>query len=124
MICLHFGVQLEWSDYRLKYNFLKADSHRNMIKSDEDGIWIPKLTVSRKSDQTKSVELESIITIKKHGPPTIEYGMEDLHANESYTGSEHPISLIIRYQGEFHCDFAEIVNYPFDTEECSIEYYI
>ena len=34
--------------------------------------------------------------------------MEDLHANESYSGSENPISLVIRYQGEFYCDFAEI----------------
>ena len=45
MISLHFGVILEWSDYRLKYNFLKADGHKNTIKSGRNGIWIPKLTV-------------------------------------------------------------------------------
>ena len=77
-----------------------------------------------KSDQTKSVEVQRQIKIKKHGPASLEGQMEDLHANESYTGYENPISLVTRYQGDFYCDFADNVNYPFDTEECTFEYYV
>ena len=124
LISLKFGVALEWSDYRLKYNFLKADGHKNTIKSGENVIWTPKLTVLVKSDQTKSVEVQHRIKIKKRGPASIEGKMENIHANESYTGSENPISLVIRYQGEFYCDFAEIGNYPFDTEACSVEFHL
>ena len=51
-------------------------------------------------------------------------GLEYLHANETYTGFENPITLEIRYQGEFYCHFSQIGNYPFDTEECSVGLYI
>ena len=50
--------------------------------------------------------------------------MEYLHVNETYAGSENPINLIIKYQGEFFCDFPEIINYPFDTNQCSVGIYI
>ena len=124
IISLHFGVVLEWSDYRLKYNFLKTDGRKNAIENEKNMIWIPKLTVLRKSDQTKSVEVGRQITIKKHGFASMEGTIEGLYANESYSGSENPISLEIGYQGEFYCDFAEIEKYPFDTEECSVKYYL
>ena len=124
MISLHFSVLLEWSDYRLKYNFLKVDDNQNTIKSGGNVIWIPKLTVVRKIDQSKSIKVERQIKIKRHGASSMEGTMEDIRTNETYTGSENPITLVTRYQGEFYCDFSEIEKYPFDTEACSVQYYL
>ena len=124
MISLKFRISMKWSDYRLTYNFLKIDSHKNAIKSGGSGIWTPNFTVLVKSDQTKSVEIHRHITIEKLGHAVMDGGLEYLHANETYSGSANPITLEIRYQGEFYCDFSQIGNYPFDTEECSVGLYI
>ena len=116
MILLKFGVFLEWLDYRLKFNFLKTDAKKNTLKDGGNTIWTPKLTVLIKSDQTKSAVVQQQITINRQGNALLEGKMGHLHPNESYAGSENPLSLAIRYQGEFYCDFTDIVNYPFDTE--------
>ena len=124
MISLKFSVSLEWPDYRLKYNFLKADANKNTVQSGRNVIWITKLKILVKSDQTKSIEEQLQITIRKRGPASMKGQMRDLHANESYTGCANPVSLVIAYQGDFYCDFSKIGNYPFDTEECSVAYHL
>ena len=121
MILLKFSISLKWSDYRLAYNSFKSDFHKNSIKS---AIWTPTLTFLVQNDQTKSIEEDRHITIEKLGPAFMNGGIEYLQANESYTGSENPITLVIRYQGKFFCDFTDIVSYPFDIETCSIGLYI
>ena len=89
MISLKFGVSLEWSDYRLKYNFLKTDAKKNTLKDGGNAIWTPKLTVLVKSNPNKSTVVQEQITIKRKGNALLEGKMENLHPNESYAGSKN-----------------------------------
>ena len=122
-ILLKFVVTLKWFDDRLSYNFLKADANKNSVSS---GIWTPEFTFVDRMDQTKAVEVHRHTTIEKLGKAVMDGGIgeRNLYENESYTGSDNPITLKIRYKGEFFCDFSKIVNYPFDTEECFVGLYL
>ena len=118
---LEFSISFTWSDYRLVYNFLKSDVEKNTVPS---AIWTPTLTFLVQNDRTKSIEEDRHTIIEKLGPANMDAGMEYLHANESYTGSDNPITMKIRYQGTFFCSFPKIKHYPFDTEKCSVGLYL
>ena len=124
MISLQFAILLRWVDYRLSYNFLQEDADENSLTEIENIIWTPSLTFSIKSDPTKSLEVDRQIRIEKKGHAFMDGGLEHIQANESYPGSENPITLDVRKQGDFFCEFNNIVSYPFDTEECSVSFYI
>ena len=122
-IMLKFSVQYEWLDHHLSYNFLHKDHRDNAHKNLKDKIWTPSIHLAMRKDQ-RSIEINTIYTIKKLGKANVVGGMDLLTSNETYSGADNPIMLYSVYQGDFICTFLGIDRYPFDIEHCSVEFYI
>ena len=75
-------------------------------------------------DQTASIEIDREVTIQKRHNATISGDLHHLNVNETYKGSDNPITMTSLFQGDFICTFSGISRYPFDTQECSVELYI
>ena len=60
----------------------------------------------------------------REGVPTMSADMDSLHPNESYKGSENTIQKKTFHQAEFICSFENITSYPFDDQNCYIQFYI
>ena len=121
-ITLMFSVQYDWLDYHLTYNFLHKD-HRHNSHNLNGKIWTPSIHLAMRKDQS-SIEINTRYSIIKLGNATLVGGMESLTSNETYDGAENPIRLYSVYQGDFICTFSGIHWYPFDIEQCSVEFFI
>ena len=120
MVSLRYRISFVWIDYQLTYRFIKTDSNKNVIQRGNSDFWIPEVKFSILLDQTKSIEVDRRILVKKQGAVSMTGGMDVLHPNETYSGNENTLTLEVMYQANFFCDFAGIAMYPFDVQECTI----
>ena len=124
LISLMFVVFLEWTDSSVMYNFLKKNENKNVLDTDKKTIWLPKLKFIILRDLSMPIVMDEIVTIRRSGNAVMSAGMQSLHSNETYLGIENPITMRTLYQGDFVCSFEGIVSFPFDSHQCSVEFYI
>ena len=124
IISLKFTASFQWTDSRIKFDFLKQDSNKNMVGNSRGNIWTPEPIFSMLKDQSKPIKTYERITIERKGKPTMSALMDDLQANETYEGGENPITIRAVYQGDFICSFEGITRYPFDSQQCDIHIFI
>ena len=117
---LMFFLSLEWRDVHVTFMFLKNDQEKNRIE--EKTIWFPHIKFSVLQDLDKTAINYQEITVRKTGNATLKDGKGILHPIEAYEGSENLLQMMIQYQNAFFCSFANIGRYPFDEEECEIQF--
>ena len=113
------GINLKWIDYRLTYKHLREGL--NLVDdATKQQLWIPPLAFTNAygNHRIKTDEI-SIVEIVSSGK--FEYlGMEELHEGQIYKGSENELWYTREYQLVFQCHYY-LVNFPFDTQECTID---
>ena len=124
VISLMFKISFQWTDSRLTYNFLKNDIDQNTMSDIGGRIWMPEVVFLVQSDPDKSMMIDHKVSLEKLGNVSISGGMDSLHANETYSGKENPLTLISTYKGDFVCTFDGMYSYPFDQENCQVEFYL
>ena len=124
VISLMFYISFQWTDSRLTYNFLKDDIKHNTMRDVGERIWVPEVKFLVQSDQDRSIMVDHKITLQKLGNVSISGAMDSLHANETYTGKDNPLTLTSLYKGDFVCTFAGIYAYPFDQQHCQVQFYL
>ena len=100
VISLMFKISFQWTDSRLTYNYLKDNINQNTMSDIGGSIWVPEVVFLVQSDPDKSMMIDHKVSIEKLGNFTIAGGMDSLHANETYTGMENPLTLISTYKGD------------------------
>lgn len=121
VISLIFVIYHQWIDPRLTFNFLQRNPTQNMVGKDSGMIWTPQLSFLVVLD---SIQIDQRVVVLRLGKAKMSAGLDSLEVNESYAGSENPIRMRTTYQSDIVCTFAAISLFPFDKEECSLQFYI
>ena len=113
------GIHLKWIDYRLTYMHLREGL--NLVdEATKQELWIPPLAFTNAYGnhriKTDEISIVEIVSSRK-----FEYlDMEELHEGQIFKGSENELWYTREYQLVFQCHY-NLVNYPFDTQECTID---
>ena len=87
----------------------------------QQDMWIPEVQfIILAEHKILSTEL----TVERTGQATLSSDMDSLHPKETYKGSENTIHHHSVHQVKFICTFENITLYPFDEENCKIQFYI
>ena len=118
-----FNVKMQlvliWNDYRLTFHNLQKSG--NIIDSESKyKIWIPQLTFSNTEDNMKLINDDSTsLTILQRGPYKRKTRKER-HEGTIFKGDENFIKYSREYELDLLCSY-NLINYPFDTQICTID---
>ena len=121
-----FKTELSWKDSRLKYRFLKDNSFYNELNQEtKDKIWLPDLQFSFLHDGAQSITaLQKRIFVRKETTPRLSQDIDFTKYYEVYEGSENHIVYISLYKATFSCSFANIGQYPFGEDICTMDFFL
>ena len=109
---------LKWQDYRLTYKDLLSDG--NTVAMDvKQKLWIPPLRFSNTKDGAILNNADANIDIVRSGQHQLN-DQKELHEARIYKGDENFLVFTRQYEMIYKC-YYNLQNYPFDSQECSID---
>ena len=121
---VYFSINITWYDKKLMFRYLNNNEDVNTVSIEEQKeMWIPKVNFAYVRKSFDKYE-EKIYIIKKSSPKMDE-DLKDLHnVSEIYHGKDNPIVFFKEYYLKVFCGFDGIGEYPFESENCSIRFYL
>ena len=121
-----FSLNFSWKDQHLIFNFLKQNQAKNVISRQTDNvmskdrqtIWSPRVLFL---EALENAVLSERLSVRKSGSARFIADSDLLHLNETYSGSENFLHRISTHRAKFTCNFGNIKNYPFGSQNCSFD---
>ena len=113
--------EVTWIDQRLKLQNLKHNDNLNILAREErDSVWFP-IIIFGNTDAVERIVMDDKATliVRREGSGTPS-NMKNVIKSEIFKGEENPFFYSRTYSIKFECDF-QLENYPFDTQECTME---
>ena len=109
---------LRWQDYRLTFKDLQSDGNTVSMEIRKK-LWIPPLTFSNTKEGALLNDREANFDIIRSSHHELN-DKKDIHEARIYQGDENFLEYSRSYEMVFKC-FYNLQNYPFDSQECSID---
>ena len=75
-----------------------------------------------------TVQFRKVVTNREYeafvirrGKPQLDADIDNIQANEIYTGKDNPLKISIKERMKFSCSFDNIKNFPFGKQKCSLK---
>ena len=120
------SVRTLWFDSELIYINLKEESQRNVLNEESKLLWSPSIVYAPVENTEKIKAMQDFTSWKVVATNTSDYTlMEETETMNGfkYSGSTNRQDLTIQNSIEWICHF-DLFWYPFDTQSCSLKFYI
>ena len=120
------SVRTLWYDSGLTYNNLKNESRRNMLHEESKVIWSPSIVYEPVENTEKIKPMQDEKSWKIIATNISDYQLNEPTENKNglkFAGSKNLQDLTIQNSIEWVCNF-DLFWYPFDTQSCSLRFYI